>query len=69
MYTAHSVQSAAGNRYLAYTVLQREVSDAPIIVARSTYTDALTFARTLKQGIENMLKHYIPEIVAVEPVA
>lgn len=24
---------------------------------------------TLKQGIENMLKHYIPEIIAVEPVA
>lgn len=24
---------------------------------------------TLKSGIENMLKHYIPEIVAVEPVA
>lgn len=23
---------------------------------------------TLKQGIENMLKHYIPEVVAVEPV-
>lgn len=24
---------------------------------------------TLKMGIENMLKHYIPEVVAVEPVA
>ena len=24
---------------------------------------------TLKQGIENMLKHYIPEVQAVEPVA
>lgn len=23
---------------------------------------------TLKQGIENMLKHYVPEVVAVEPV-
>jgi Fe-S cluster biogenesis protein NfuA len=23
---------------------------------------------TLKQGVENMLKHYIPEVVAVEPV-
>jgi Fe-S cluster biogenesis protein NfuA len=23
---------------------------------------------TLKQGIENMLKHYIPEVIAVEPV-
>ncbi len=25
-------------------------------------------AVTLKQGIENMLKHYIPEVLAVEPV-
>lgn len=24
---------------------------------------------TLKQGIENMLKHYIPEVIAVEPVS
>ncbi len=24
---------------------------------------------TLKQGIENMLKHYVPEVIAVEPVA
>ncbi len=24
---------------------------------------------TLKEGIENMLKHYIPEVVSVEPVA
>jgi len=23
---------------------------------------------TLKQGIENMLKHYVPEVIAVEPV-
>ena len=23
---------------------------------------------TLKMGIENMLKHYIPEVIAVEPV-
>ena len=23
---------------------------------------------TLKSGIENMLKHYVPEVVAVEPV-
>jgi Fe-S cluster biogenesis protein NfuA len=22
---------------------------------------------TLKQGIENMLKHYVPEVIAVEP--
>ena len=57
VHVAHIVQTPTGNRYLAYAVLQDGAAGAPSIVLRSTYGDALTFARTLRQGFEAILPY------------
>jgi hypothetical protein len=56
---AHTVRTAAGSRYITYAVRRDAPSDAPVLVIRSTFGDALTMTRVLRSSIEALLPYVL----------
>ena len=56
---AHTVRTAAGSRYITYAVRRDTPADAPVLVIRSTFGDALTMTRVLKSSIEALLPYVL----------
>ena len=69
---AYTVRTAAGNRYLAYGVLQDTPAETPVLVVRSTFSDALTFVRVFRSSVEALLPYMqtpLATMRTVQPVA
>jgi hypothetical protein len=56
---ALSVRTPAGTRYVAYAVRQDTPPDAPVIVVRSVFGDALTVVRVFRSSVEALMPYVL----------
>jgi hypothetical protein len=62
---AYAVTTAAGNKYLSYSVLQSVPNGSPVIVVRTTFGDALTLMRVYKSSVEAVMPYVIAPMASM----
>ena len=65
---AYAVAAAEGNRYITYSVLQDAPANTPVIVARSTFRDALTMMRAMRSSIESVIPYVLAPLASMQTV-
>lgn len=62
---AYAVKTQKGNHFIVYGVLRNAAPNAPVIVARSTFRDALTMLRAMRSSFEALLPYVLEPLAGM----